>query len=383
MTSSLVAYPAAEIFDGERFLRDAALLVVDGRVEGVVPLFGIPSAAERIDLGTRLIAPGFIDWQVNGGGGVLFNDAPTVDTLRRIAAAHAAFGTTSLLPTLISTDPETTKDAADAVGAALAEGLPGIAGIHFEGPHLNPRRAGAHPTAALRPMDAADRALYGRAGLGRVVVTVAPEIVSPDDIAALAAAGVVVSLGHSDASAEQAMTAFGAGARAVTHLFNAMSPFGHRQPGLPGAAIDCPDIVCGLIADGHHVHPATLRTALRALGPGRATLVTDAMATVGTAADRFRLGGREVRRIEGALRLDNGTLAGSDLDMAAAVRFAVEQLDRPRDEALRMASLYPARLLGLGDRGRLVAGVRADFIALDEGLVVRAVRIGGRAPAVP
>lgn len=373
---SAAALIGARIFDGEAFHEDAALVVEDGRVAAIAPLQDAP--ARRIEAEGLLLAPGFVDWQVNGGGGVLFNETPTPEGIAAIARAHARFGTTGLTPTLITDAPQVARAAADAVSEAVKSGLDGVVGVHFEGPHLDVRRKGAHEARFLRPMEAADRALLSRADLGRVVVTVAPEAATNMDIAALARVGVLVSLGHSDADYETAMAAFGAGARAATHLFNAMSPLAHRAPGLAGAALDHPGVTVGLIADGWHVHAAALRLAVRAKAPGLATLVTDAMPTVGAAGDAFELNGRTVSRRAGRLTLDDGTLAGSDLDMASAVRFMAREAGVPLKEALRMASRYPARLLGLPDRGRLTPGARADIVALDDALTPRRVWIGGR-----
>jgi len=372
---SAVALVGARIFDGEAFHDDRALVIDGGRVAAISPLAEAPSA--RIEAEGLLLAPGFVDWQVNGGGGVLFNEDPTPEGLAAIARAHARFGTTALTPTLISDASDVARAAADAVAEAIKSGVECVVGVHFEGPHLDIRRKGAHEARFLRPMEAADRALIGRPDLGQVIATVAPEAASNEDIAALAKAGVLVSLGHSDADYETAMAAFSAGARAATHLFNAMSPLAHRAPGLTGAALDHPGVAVGLIADGWHVHPAALRLATRAKPAGLATLVTDAMPTVGIAGDVFQLNGRAVSRKDGRLTLADGTLAGSDLDMASAVRFMAREAGVPLGEALRMASLYPARLLGLRDRGRLDSRSRADIVAIDEDLRVRRVWIAG------
>ncbi len=363
---SRLAIPAARIFDGERFHDRATLRVENGRIAAIDPGGD----------GDLTLAPGFVDWQVNGGGGALLNDDPSLATVRAIAAAHARFGTTALLPTLITDVPDATRAARAAVTAALAAGVPGVVGVHFEGPHLSFARKGAHDPALIRPMTGADRAFLAAPAPGVTLTTVAPESATAEDVRGLAAAGVVVSLGHTEARYEEAAARFAAGARAVTHLFNAMAPLGHRAPGLIGAAFDHPEVFCGLIADGWHVHPAAIRAALRAK-PGRVTLVTDAMATVGGQGDAFLLNGREVRRAEGRLTLADGTLAGSDLDMASAVRFMVAEVGADLAEALRMASTLPAALLGLPTRGHLRPGARADIVALDAALNVRKVWIGG------
>jgi N-acetylglucosamine-6-phosphate deacetylase len=369
------ALAAARVFDGARFHRDAAIAVEDGRVAAILRRAEAPPAR---DLGPVTLAPGFVDWQVNGGGGVLLNGDPTPEGIAAIAGAHAAFGTTALLPTLITDTPPVTDAAVEAVAAALRAGVPGVVGLHLEGPHISVARKGAHDPALIRPMRDADHARLARDDLGVRLATLAPETAGPEHIRRLATAGVLVSLGHSDAEYAAAMAGFAAGARAVTHLFNAMSPLAHRAPGLAGAALDHPDVTTALIADGHHIHPAAMRIALRAKPPGRLTLVTDAMSTVGAAGSRFELNGRSITRAGGRLTLADGTLAGSDLDMASAVRFCVERLDVPLAEALRMASLYPARLLGLASRGHLRPGACADIVALDRDLRPVGTWIGGQ-----
>jgi N-acetylglucosamine-6-phosphate deacetylase len=370
------ALVGARIFDGERFHDDRALVLAEGRVAAIVALADAPAAREALD--GMLLAPGFVDWQVNGGGGALFNAEPTPEGIARIAASHARFGVTAMTPTLITDAPAVQRAAADAVAAALAARTPGVVGAHFEGPHIAVARKGAHEAAHIRPPDPSDLRLLTRRDMGRVVVTLAPETAHVDAVAALSRAGVRVSLGHSDADYDAAMAAFHAGARAATHLFNAMSGPDKRAPGLVGAALDSPGVAVGLIADGWHVHPAMLRLALRARPGGLATLVSDAMPTAAGGPDAFDLGGRRVTRRAGRLTLEDGTLAGSDLTLDAAMRFAVDRLDAPLDEALRMASTYPARLLGLPGRGQLTPGARADIVALDNTLRPAQVWVGGR-----
>jgi len=377
MTESM-ALIAPAVFDGDTMHRDTALVIAAGRVQGLVPINALPKGMPSSEVEAAVLAPGFVDWQVNGGGGVLLNDGPTVEGVRKIAQAHARFGTTALLPTVITDAESVTERAADTVGAAIAAGVPGVVGIHFEGPHISPQKNGVHDARFIRPLAASDIARLTRSDLGAVVATVAPECVDLDDIALLAAQGVIVSLGHSAADFERATAAFSAGARAVTHLFNAMSGLHHREPGLAGAALANSAVFCGLIADGHHVHPAMLGLVARTGPLGRLTLVTDAMSSVGCAADTFELNGRTVRREGGRLTVADGTLAGSDLDMASAVRFMVERCGVALPAALAMASRAPAALLGLTDRGHLRRGARADIVALNADLTVSSVLIGGR-----
>ena len=377
--TSLKAYIGAEVFDGMRRLGDVAVLVDGGTIAGTAAPGSLPENAERIMLDGGLIAPGFVDLQVNGGGGALLNDATTVEGVRAICAAHARFGTTALLPTLITDRPAVTAAAITAVRDAMAADVPGCLGIHIEGPHLSVARKGAHDPNLIRPMEESDLERLTATGIEHVLTTVAAETVPPAQIARLAAAGIHVAIGHSDASYELARAAFSAGARFATHLFNAMSQLGHRSPGLVGAVLDSGDVWCGLIADGFHVHPGAIATALRAkAGPARIYLVTDAMSTVGSELSTITLGGRTITRGGGKLTLDDGTLAGSDLDMITAIRFMIDTVGIARDEALAMASSYPAMALGI-DRthGRIGPGARADFVHLSDALAIRDVYIGG------
>jgi N-acetylglucosamine-6-phosphate deacetylase len=334
--------------------------------------------AERHDLAGAWLVPGFVDCQVNGGGGALFNDAPTVDTIRIIAAAHRRFGTTAFLPTLISDDFAAIARAIDAVRQAIAAGVPGVIGIHVEGPFINQARRGVHDAARIRELDGRDVALLSSLGTGRTLVTLAPEMTTPATLRGLAAAGVVLSAGHTDGTYEEITAAFGDGVRGVTHLFNAMSPLHHRKPGAVGAALADPDCWCGLIVDGHHVHPAVLRIALAAKRAERFMLVTDAMPAVGSAQDSFVLQGRRIR-VEGGICVDqDGTLAGSAVDMATSVRNCVQMLGLPLDRAARMASTYPAEFLGLGgELGRIAPGYRANLVAMDARLAVTRTWIDG------
>jgi N-acetylglucosamine-6-phosphate deacetylase len=377
---ALLALTGARIFTGETFLDGHAVLMDAGTIVGVVPGSEIPSGAGRHALDGGLLVPGFIDAQVNGGGGALFSATSDAASLGTIAAAHARHGTTAMLPTLITDTPEAMRRGIATTREAIAQGVPGIAGIHLEGPFLSKARKGAHDPNLIRAMTDADLELLLETGLRTVLMTVAPETVPPDHIAELAAHGIIVSLGHTDASYDLGMAAAAAGARGITHLYNAMSPLSHRNPGMVGAALYCGTLWCGIIADGHHVHPVALSIALRAKhGPARLFLVTDAMPTAGHADDHFTLNGRLVTRHDGLLTLEDGTLAGSDLTMDAAVRFAIDYLEVTLDEALRMASLYPAQFLKLDETyGRIAGGYRADLVHLSDALSVEDVWIGGK-----
>lgn len=379
--SDLLAITGARIFDSQAWYEDSALIIEFGYVAGIVPRGEIPANAERVALDGGMIVPGFIDLQVNGGGGVLFNNAPSLDSIRTICAAHAQFGTTALLPTLI-TDTAEINIAAIAAGVeASAQRVPGFLGLHLEGPHLALSRKGTHDPALIRPMNAVDLARLEKAAadLPNLLCTIAAETVTPEQIAALHRAGAVVSLGHSDATYDLAMSAFDAGAGMATHLFNAMSQMGNREPGLVGAVLDRPEVFAGLIADGIHVHPASIGAALRAKrGPGRIFLVTDAMSQTGTDIQTLTLNGRTITRANGALRLADGTLAGADLDMIDAVNFMVDTIGLDLDEALRMASLYPAQAMGISAQyGHLMGEARANFVHLSDGRTVRATWIDG------
>lgn len=367
----------ARLFDGKAWHDHAEIAVVNGHF---VAAADVPSGAEVVDADGLVVLPGFIDLQVNGGGGINFNDAPSLKTIERICVAHAHFGTTALLPTLITDRRETRTEAIAAGKAARAANVPGFLGLHLEGPHLSATKRGVHAAAYVRPMEDADiKELIGAlAGVGTTMLTVAPESTPIDAVRRLAAAGGVISLGHTDCDYETALAYVAAGASTATHLFNAMSPLGHRTPGMVGAVLES-GISAGLIADGIHVHPAAARIALRAKrGPGRIFLVTDAMLTIGTDLPDFELNGRTIFRRDGRLALADGTLAGADIDMLSSVRYAAEHFDIGLDEAIRMATVYPAEAMRVGHRkGRVAPGFDADFLLLTPDLDLRSTWIGG------
>ena len=364
---------AARIFDGHRWHDDAALLVQDGRVAGIVPAAEAANATQA----PGWIVPGLVDLQVNGGGGVRLNVDPSPQGIARICAAHAAFGTTALMATLITDRPEVTRAAI----AAATTAQPGLLGLHLEGPHFDPRRKGTHDPALIRPMTADDLATLIEAArtLPHLICTLAPEAATLAQIRALADAGAVVSLGHSDCSFDTAQAGFDAGARMATHLFNAMSPMTHRAPGLTGAALDDGRVWAGLIADGIHVDNPVLRIALRAkAGPGRMFLVSDAMSTIGTDLPGFTLNGRQIFRKDGRLTLADGTLAGADIALIDALRHVHLELGLPLEDALQLATLFPAQAIGATDLGHLTPGARADFVALTPQITAAATWIGGQ-----
>ncbi len=364
----------------EGLVTGRAVLIEGGRIRAVVAegdasLRGIAA----VDLEGRLLLPGFIDTQVNGGGGVLFNDSPTVEGIRTIGAAHRRFGTTGFLPTLLSDDLTVLKRAIEAVDAAIAAGVPGVLGIHIEGPFISEARKGVHDPAHFLELDHDMVALLSSLKRGTTMMTLAPEVTSPGVIQRLAAAGVILSAGHTNATAEEVEAARRHGLRGFTHLFNAMSQMSARAPGAVGAALADPDSYCGLIVDGKHVDPRVLRVALNAKRHDRFMLVTDAMPSVGTEERTFQLQGRTITVVDGYCVDEQGTLAGTALDMASAVRNAIELLGVPLEEAARMAGEYPAEFLRRGsDLGRIAPGFRADLVAADEDLTVRATWIAGQ-----
>lgn len=372
----------ATVFHNGRVLVDGALreglaVVMDGpAIAAVVPDGELPDG-DRIDLGGDILAPGFIDTQVNGGGSVLFNDAPTVETIATIGAAHRRFGTTGFLPTLISDDLPVIARAIEAVDAAIEAGVPGVLGIHIEGPFLNVERKGIHLASKIRLLEPDAIAMLTSLKRGRTLITLAPERTTPDLIRALTGRGAIVSAGHTNATYVEAMAAIDAGLTSATHLFNAMSPLGNREPGMVGAVLDSDRVTAGIIVDGRHVSPATLRIALRARGHNAFMLVTDAMPTVG-GGDDFMLQGKHIRVSDGVCVDDEGTLAGSDLDMAQAVRNAVLMMGVPVPQALEMASTVPARLLGLAETlGAIRPGARASLVRLTGDLELRSSWIDG------
>ncbi|WP_312317044.1 N-acetylglucosamine-6-phosphate deacetylase [Stenotrophomonas sp.] len=371
----------ARILAGDEFRDDLAVVIEDGVITALVsdaaPQLG--SADEQVDLGGGWLLPGFIDAQVNGGGGVLFNNTPDVESLRTLAAAHRRFGTTGLLPTLISDDVEVMRTAIAATREAIQAKVPGVLGIHLEGPYIAPARKGTHNPDKFRVPDADEIAMAASLDNGVTLLTLAPERVPLESIRALVERGVIVAAGHTAATYEEAKAGLDAGIRGFTHLYNAMSPLTGREPGAVGAALEDRDSWVGIIADGVHVHPASLRVALAAKPRGKVMLVTDAMPPVGADDPSYELYGEVITAVDGVVRNAAGSLAGSALDMATAVRNAVQQLGLPLEEAARMAARYPAQFLNLDDRlGEIAEGYQADLVLLDEALQVRATWIAGQ-----
>lgn len=372
------AFTGGSVLLDDGFVEGMAVVVDGPTIAAVVAERDLPAGIARYPLDGALLSPGFIDAQVNGGGGVLFNDEPTVETIAAIGAAHRPFGTTGFLPTLISDDLSTVRAAVAAVDAAIEMRVPGVLGIHIEGPFLNVDRKGIHDGRKIRALD--DEGFRTITGLkrGRTLVTLAPERTTPAMVRQLADAGVIVAAGHTDGSYADIRAALDAGLTGFTHLFNAMSPLRSRAPGAVGAALEDAESWCGMIVDGRHIDPVTMRLALRCKPIDRFMLVTDAMPSVGTTDKSFMLQGQKVHVVDGVCVNADGTLAGSDLDMASAVRNARDMLDISLATAIRMASRHVAAFLGLANsRGRISPGQAADLLVLDHEQHVLASYIGG------
>lgn len=364
-------------FDGHRFYDDALLTIKSGLIAAVRD--AIPVNVANADYEVEgLLVPGFVDLQVNGGGGVLLNNTPTVQGIETMIQAHAQFGTTTMLPTLITDDIEVMKKAADAIADTISKNVLGIAGIHFEGPHLSVAKKGAHSEGFIRPISSQEWQILSRTDLGQIVVTLAPETVPTSDIQKMVSLGIKVCLGHTNADFETAQKAINAGADGFTHLFNAMSPIEGRAPGVVGCALLNDSASCGLIVDGHHVDYASCKIAIKTKPKGSVFLVTDAMPPVGTEQTSFSFFDRTVNLDSGKLTSTTGELAGSVLDMATAVKNTHQKVGLSLDESLCMASFYPADYINqLDNIGHLSIGTQADMVLLSDELLVQATWIKG------
>jgi N-acetylglucosamine-6-phosphate deacetylase len=367
-------YLATFLFDGQQIQQNMLLQCDDGLITDIRPHAG----QDFDELLEGLLVAGFIDVQVNGGGGALLNNEPNLAAIKTMLKAHSQFGTTAMLPTLITDQISVMHHAADAVAEALVEKVKGIIGVHFEGPHLSQPKKGIHPAGHIRPITDKELAQFCRQDLGKVVVTLAPENVSADIIKHLVSVGVKVCLGHSNADSDTVFAALAAGATGFTHLFNAMSPLTSREPGMVGAALLDEQSYCGLIVDHHHVHPQCCKLAIKTKGVNKIMLVTDAMAHVGSQQDSLDYFDTIITRKGDKLTVPDGTLAGSALDMASAMRNTHRDLGVTLVDALNMASATPAEFLGLQNHlGKLAPGYQADFVLLDDKQHVLASWIAG------
>ncbi|RHW77536.1 N-acetylglucosamine-6-phosphate deacetylase [Colwellia sp. RSH04] len=373
MTS--LRFHAHQLFDGEQLHTDQVLTIDNGKI------IKIDQDISNVDVvSTELVAPGYIDLQVNGGGGVLFNDSPTVEKLNTMMLAHAKYGTTAMLPTLITDEVSVMAQAAEVISKAIANKVSGIVGVHFEGPHLSVAKKGTHCAEYIRPISEAEWQVLSRKDIGQIVVTLAPETVSVAEIEKMVSLGILVCLGHTNADYETTEKAITAGATGFTHLFNAMSPLQGREPGVVGSALLNDKTSCGLIVDGHHVDYASCQLAIKTKPQGQVFLVTDAMPPVGTDQTEFALYDRTVYLENGKLTSTTGELAGSSLDMASAVKNAHQKLGLSLEESIRMGSVYPAQYLYQNTempRGKLCVGMQADMVILNTDLTVKETWISG------
>ncbi|MBD0335499.1 MAG: N-acetylglucosamine-6-phosphate deacetylase [Cyanobacteria bacterium Co-bin13] len=362
------------LYTGNRELKNHALIVEGSKIVDVVPEERLGQDFQRLDCQGYAVAPGFIDLQLNGCGGVMFNDAIAPATLDVMHHTNLKSGTTSFLPTLITTSDEAMQTALEVVRRYRESHRDSVLGLHLEGPYLNPKRKGIHEGRYVRPPESEMVSAIAQAGPDVVkLVTLAPEQTPPEQIQQLAAAGILVSAGHTDATYEEAMAGFDAGIQMVTHLFNAMSPWQGRQPGVVGATFSRGNVYAGIIVDGHHVHFASVRLAQKILRD-RLILVTDATPPVGTQMDSFIIGGQEVFYRDGKCVSAEGTLGGSALTLIEAVANCVRHVGISLGEALRMATLNPARAIGCDDRlGLLAPNYRANLVLFDANFAVKGV----------
>jgi N-acetylglucosamine-6-phosphate deacetylase len=365
---------------GNPALPDRIVEIGQGRITDIRPATAADARLGDIPE-TDILCPGFVDLQINGAGDRQFNHDPTPETLHRMAEAAREGGTALILPTFITAPGRDYVRAIEAVRDARAAGVPGLLGLHLEGPFLSPDRPGIHHPDAIRPLDAEDVAILTRAArMFPILLTVAPETVPGGVLSALAEVGVTVFAGHSAATADEIDAAEAAGLRGATHLFNAMTQMTSRAPGVAGAVMASDRLFAGVIADGHHVDWRTLRVACRAM-PGRLFLVTDAMLTLAGTRTDFLLDGRLIRLGGGRLRDAEGRLAGAHVDMISCVRNVVTHCDVPLPLALDMASGIPARAMQLrAPMGQIALGGPAHLTCLTDDLEVRGVYVGDPVP---
>lgn len=375
-------------FDGEKLHKNAIVSIKD---QVIVDIKFNASKNSYDSTATHelhgILCSGFIDLQVNGGGGIQFNHSPTIESLKKIVEAHRATGTSQILATVITDSTDVMLQAAETVAEAIKAKLPGILGIQFEGPHISEPKKGVHPECQIRRLSDSEKTIYARQDLGIKLITLAPESVCSDDIRWLKQQGCVVSIGHTDAPFESHLLAMAAGATGFTHLYNAMSPLTSREPGAVGAAMYCQDAFAGLILDGHHCDYVAAKLAWRLknadhqAGVGRLFLVSDAMASTGSDLTEFELFGERVKVENGRLTTSAGRLAGAHLSLQQAVQNAHIELELPIEEALKMATVYPMQFITSSTTNKSVRelaeaskianlqiGSPADLILLDEKL---------------
>ena len=369
-----------DIYTGKETVYDKAIIIENNLIESLIDVSKVPSNIDVVDLGGLSVAPGFIDLQVNGGGGYLFTDNSTQNAISEIFEAHKKFGTTNFLPTIISTSYENIIESIENVRKCMSHDMYGVLGLHVEGPYLNSKKGGVHDKNYIRRIqDDEFNAILKRGADVIKIVTISPEMVDTKYIKKLVNSGIRVAAGHSDATYEQAVEAFESGVSSVTHIFNAMSQFGSRDPGLVGAALENDNIWAGIIVDGYHVHFSSVKVCKKAKAWNKLFLITDAMPPVGKPDHAFKLGNLEISCYEGKCTTEDGTLAGSALNMASAIRNCIQKVGIPMDEALRMASTYPAEYLCINDRfGRIEPGYTANMTIFDYQLYVCGVVVNGK-----
>lgn len=369
----------ADIFTSEKIVTDKAVVVKEGHIIDLVDPQRIPAQAEIVDLNGASLIAGFVDLQVNGGGGVLLNDDASVEAIKTVLDAHAIFGTTQLFPTVFTPKIERMKELMNSALELRRSGDMRVAGVHFEGPIINSGKAGVHNKENIRKAEHDIIELYIEcASKMPTLVTLAPELVEVSIIEKLSNAGVLLLAGHTQATFEQMSTATDAGLQGVTHLYNACSGPSSREPGAVGFALSNDASYFSVIVDGFHVHFASVDVALRCKSPGKAFLVTDAMPALGSDKPSFSIDDLQIFVENGRCQTADGVLAGSALDMATAVRNCVQQVGVNRPEAIRMATIYPAAFARLGDNvGCIQPGAPANLVVCDNEMNISAVYIDG------
>ncbi|OLQ88176.1 N-acetylglucosamine-6-phosphate deacetylase [Vibrio panuliri] len=371
------AISAPRLFDGEQYRYDAALVWKDGHIHAVMPISELPKDIEHQHYDEGVIAPGFIDIQVNGGGDVMFNNDISSSAIETICQAHRKYGTAYLLPTLISSTPEKIAKALSTAEQAVNEKIAGMLGVHIEGPWLNEAKKGAHDAALFYSPTVDDLSQFPWPHNAKVLITAATEKMSLEALRYLQQVGAIISCGHSNATVEQLSNDKLAEVNGFTHLFNAMSPFEGREPGVVGTALSSDHAWCSIITDGIHVHPNSFLLAHRAKPQGKLLIVTDAMATVGSKTNRFELDGQIIEVIDNKLVNAEGSLAGAHIGMdqsvANVIRWGIEE-----SEALKMASTYPALAMKANDIGKLASGYRAAATVLNADYQTQAVLVDGK-----